>query len=66
MEQNQPSAKATSRPPVEQGELPIQMAVVDALDVKIQSGEFLIPLDILRRTPITKKELLSKSRQRGS
>lgn len=66
MEQNQPYAKATSSPPVEQGELPIQMAVVDALDVKIQSGEFLIPLDILRRTPITKEELLSKSRQRGS
>ena len=40
------------------------MAVVDALDIKIQSGEFLIPLDTLRRTPITKEELLSKSRQK--
>lgn len=42
------------------------MAVVDALDIKIQSGEFLIPLDTLRRTPITKEELLSKSRQKVS
>ncbi|MBD2186045.1 helix-turn-helix transcriptional regulator [Planktothrix sp. FACHB-1355] len=42
------------------------MAVVDALDIKIQSGEFLIPLDTLRRTPITKEELLSKSWQKVS
>lgn len=39
------------------------MAVVDALDIKVVKGEFLIPLDTLRRTPITKEELLSKSRQ---
>lgn len=39
------------------------MAVVDALDIKMRSGEFLIPLDTLRRTPITKEELLSKSPQ---
>jgi DNA-binding XRE family transcriptional regulator len=32
--------------------------VIDALDIKIQKGEFLIPLDTLRRTPITKEELL--------
>lgn len=32
--------------------------VIDALDIKIQTGEFLIPLDTLRRTPITKEELL--------
>ena len=32
--------------------------VIDALDIKIQKGEFLIPLGTLRRTPITKEELL--------
>jgi len=32
--------------------------VIDALDIQIQQGEFLIPLDTLRRTPITKEELL--------
>jgi transcriptional regulator with XRE-family HTH domain len=32
--------------------------VINALDIKIQKGEFLIPLDTLRRTPITKDELL--------
>jgi len=32
--------------------------VIDALDIKIQKGEFLVPLDTLRRTPITKEELL--------
>ena len=37
------------------------MAVFDALDIKIQKGEFLVPLDTLRRTPITKEELLSKT-----
>ncbi len=42
------------------------MAVVDALDIKVVKGEFLIPLDTLRRTPITKEELLSKSRQKVS
>lgn len=38
------------------------MAVFDALDIKIQKGEFLVPLDTLRRTPITKEELLSKTK----
>jgi hypothetical protein len=39
--------------------------VIDALDIKIQKGEFLIPLDTLRRTPITKEELLvSQTRNR--
>ncbi|MBD2186050.1 helix-turn-helix transcriptional regulator [Planktothrix sp. FACHB-1375] len=42
------------------------MAVVDALDIKVVKGEFLIPLDTLRRTPITKEELLSKPRQKVS
>ena len=32
--------------------------VIDALGIKIQKGEFLIPLDTLRRTPVTKEELL--------
>ncbi len=35
--------------------------VIDALDIQIQSGEFFVPLDTLRRTPITKEELLSLS-----
>lgn len=34
-------------------------AVIHALDIKIQACEFLVPLDTLRRTPITKEELLS-------
>ncbi|MEQ8464639.1 helix-turn-helix domain-containing protein [Coleofasciculus sp. E1-EBD-02] len=33
--------------------------VINALDIKIQNGEFLIPLDTLRRTPVTKEELLT-------
>lgn len=38
------------------------MGVFLALDMQIQKGEFLIPLDTLRRTPVTKEELLlSKS-----
>lgn len=32
--------------------------VIDALDIKIKKGEILIPLDTLRRTPMTKEELL--------
>jgi DNA-binding XRE family transcriptional regulator len=35
--------------------------VIDALDIKVQKGEFLVPLDTLRRTPVTKKELLSSN-----
>ncbi len=34
------------------------LAVFDALDIKVQTGEFLVPLDTLRRTPVTKEELL--------
>lgn len=36
------------------------MLVIDALDIKIQKGEFLVSLNTLRRTPITKEELLTK------
>jgi len=36
------------------------MSVFYALDINVQKGEFLVPLDTLRRTPITKEELLSK------
>ncbi len=36
------------------------MAVFDALGIKIKQCEFLLPLDTLRRTPITKEELLSR------
>jgi hypothetical protein len=38
------------------------MAVFYALDIKIQHGEFLCPLDSLRRTPITHEELLLKTK----
>lgn len=43
--------------------------VIDALDIQIQTGEFLLPLDTLRRTPVTKEELLSsknKNRETSS
>ncbi|MEC4892915.1 MAG: hypothetical protein SAL07_13045 [Oscillatoria sp. PMC 1051.18] len=33
-------------------------AVIDALNIKVKTGEFLVALDTLRRTPITKEELL--------
>ncbi|HIK12338.1 MAG TPA: helix-turn-helix transcriptional regulator [Oscillatoriaceae cyanobacterium M33_DOE_052] len=37
--------------------------VIDALDIKIHKGELIVPLDTLRRTPVTKEELLfSRSR----
>lgn len=32
---------------------------IDALDIQVKNGEFLVPLDRLRRKPITKDELLS-------
>jgi len=35
--------------------------VIDALEIQIQKGEFLVPLDTLRRTPVTKEELLSST-----
>jgi transcriptional regulator with XRE-family HTH domain len=35
------------------------MGLFLALDIKIQKGEFLVPLDTLRRTPVTKEELRS-------
>lgn len=38
--------------------------VIDALDIKIQKAEFLVPLNTLRRTPVTKEELICKSLQR--
>jgi transcriptional regulator with XRE-family HTH domain len=38
--------------------------VIDALDIQIQTGEFLLPLDTLRRTPVTKEELLSSSKNK--
>lgn len=37
------------------------MGVFMALEIKVQ-GKFLVPLDILRRTPVTKEELLSSSK----
>ncbi|MBD2775286.1 helix-turn-helix domain-containing protein [Iningainema tapete] len=41
-------------------------AVIHALDIKLQSSEFLVPLDTLRRTPITKEELLSSRRNKSN
>ncbi|MGL5065725.1 MAG: helix-turn-helix domain-containing protein [Microcoleus sp.] len=35
--------------------------VINALDIKIKKCEFLVPLDTLRRTPVTKEELLSST-----
>ncbi|MEB3281403.1 MAG: DNA-binding protein [Lyngbya sp.] len=35
--------------------------VMNALDIQVQKGEFLVPLDTLRRTPVTHNELLSSS-----
>jgi DNA-binding XRE family transcriptional regulator len=32
---------------------------IDALDIQVQMGQFVVPLDRLRRTPVTKDELLS-------
>ncbi|KYC37166.1 DNA-binding protein [Scytonema hofmannii PCC 7110] len=40
------------------------LAVFDALEIKIQAGEFLVPLDTLRRTPITKDELISSHQEK--
>ncbi|MCL1472031.1 helix-turn-helix domain-containing protein [Argonema antarcticum] len=40
--------------------------VIDALDIQIQKGEFLVPLDTLRRTPVTKEELLSSNQRSHS
>ena len=37
------------------------ISVIDALEIQIQKGEFLVPLDTLRRTPVTKEELLSST-----
>lgn len=38
------------------------MGIFLALDIKVQSGDFLIPLDTLRRTPVNKEELLSSKK----
>lgn len=35
--------------------------VMNALDIQVKKGEFLVPLDTLRRTPVTQNELLSSS-----
>jgi transcriptional regulator with XRE-family HTH domain len=35
--------------------------VIDALEIQVQKGEFLVPLDTLRRMPVTKEELLFSS-----
>lgn len=42
------------------------MAVFDALAIKIQQCEFLLPLDTLRRTPITKEEFLERQPKNAS
>jgi len=39
----------------------ISVIDADALEIQIQKGEFLVPLDTLRRTPVTKEELLSST-----
>jgi hypothetical protein len=39
------------------------MGVFLALEMQVKSGEFMIPLDTLRRTPIKKEELLSSKRR---
>lgn len=39
--------------------------VIDALDIQIQTGEFLLPLDTLIRTPVNKEELLSSSKNKN-
>lgn len=36
-------------------------SVIYALEIEIHRGEFLVPLDTLRRTPVTKEELLSST-----
>ncbi|MBW4506292.1 MAG: helix-turn-helix domain-containing protein [Scytonematopsis contorta HA4267-MV1] len=38
------------------------LAVFDALDIRVEVAKFLVPLDTLRRTPITKDELLGRKR----
>lgn len=40
--------------------------VLDALDIRVQKAEFLVPLDTLRRTPVTKEELLGYQRKTDS
>lgn len=37
--------------------------IIDALDIQIQKAEFLVPLDTLIRTPVTKEELLSSNQR---
>ncbi|MGB6170320.1 MAG: helix-turn-helix transcriptional regulator [Geitlerinemataceae cyanobacterium] len=38
--------------------LEVKLAI-DALDIEVKLGQFIVPLDRLRRTPVTKDELLS-------
>lgn len=40
--------------------------VINALDIRVQQAEFLVPLDTLRRTPVTKEELLGSRRRTQS
>lgn len=40
------------------------MGVFFALDMKVKAGEFLVPLDTLRRTPMNKEDFLSKSKKK--
>ena len=40
--------------------------VISALDIRVQEAEFLVPLDTLRRTPVTKEELLGSRRRTQS
>ncbi|MDY6782429.1 MAG: helix-turn-helix transcriptional regulator [Cyanobacteriota bacterium] len=39
------------------------MFVINALDINIQQAEFLIPLDTLRRVPVTKEQLLDRPKK---
>lgn len=39
--------------------------VIDALDIQIKTGEFFLPLDTLRKTPVTKEELLSSTKTKN-
>lgn len=40
------------------------MGVFFVLDMKVKAGEFLVPVDTLRRTPMNKEDFLSKSKNK--
>ena len=42
------------------------LSVISALEIRVQQAEFLVPLDTLRRTPVTKEELLGSRRRTQS